>query len=161
MALWQYTFQVLLKKSATALSENLVFNRDEEGFDDEPYWKFNHTDKSFFSALSKILPKVKSWSYEIDLYGDQESNCFEVLHDKDNAVISVSFRIDFTSNYESVLNSIIEFCIFNGLIILDESLNVVYLNYEVVKSIIMNSHQAKMYNILTNRQLKNTGNNDS
>ncbi len=148
MALWQYTFYVLPKESVEVLSPDYHFKKDEDGFDDAPYWKLNPVHKDFFYSLNKILPTNKSWSNEIDLYGNQESNCFEILFKNKNTV-SVSFRIDFTSKYESVLAKIIEYCLQRGLIIIDEDLMIVPLNIETIKAIIENSPQIKKYNKLS------------
>jgi hypothetical protein len=152
MAVWQYTFQVLPRESVNTFAEDFFFNRKDEVFDDEPYWKKYPLKKNFFSKIDSILKKAKSWSNDINLYGNQESNCFEVLSDSEDYVLSVSFRIDFTSNYESVLSYIIEFCSLKGLIILDEELNVVSLNYEQVQSVIRNSPQLKWYNELSKKK---------
>lgn len=150
MSIQQYTFQVLLKESVESLSEEFIFLRGKDGFDDEPFWKFKPINKSFFLNIKNILKICTSWSNEIDLYGNQDSNCFEVWYDgESNNVISASFRIDFISDYESILSRIIEFCILNGLIILDEDLNRVPLNFESVKNIIDNAPQVKRYNELS------------
>lgn len=149
MAIWQYTFQVLPKESVNALPEYFLFNHTNEGFDDELYWKKYPLKISFFDTINSILQKTESWSSDIDLYGNLESNCFEVLSDNDGNTLSVSFRIDFTSNYESILSHIIEFCGLNGLIILDENLNILPWNYEQVESVISNSSRVKKYNELS------------
>jgi hypothetical protein len=81
------------------------------------------------------------------MYGSEESNRFEVLCENNN-VVSVSFRIDFTTEYEIVLRQILEFCILKGLAILDESLRVVPLSFEAAKSVVDNSVQIKKYNKL-------------
>lgn len=151
MALWQYTFQVLPKESVEVLPSNHHFEKDESGFDDEPYWKLNPINKNFFHSVQEILPKNKSWSNEIELYGNQESNCFEILFDCKGEVLSASFRIDFRSSYEKILSQIIEFCLLNGLVILNEDLNVVPLNSEQVQNIIENSPQVKRYNELSSK----------
>ena len=149
MALWQYTFQVLTKESFDSLSKDIGFSIEDSCFDNEIYWQYKSIDKSFFAGIKSILRKNKSWSNEIDLYGNQDSNCFEVLFDKwNNIVLSASFRIDFTSNYESTLSQIIEFCILNDLVILDENLNTVPLNVCTVKHIIENAPQIGKYNEL-------------
>lgn len=148
MAIWQYTFQVLPKESINTLTNDSFFNSADEGFDDELLWKQYPLKKGFFNKINSILKKTKSWSSDIDLYGNQESNCFEVLSDSEGNAISVSFRIDFTSNYEFILSHVIEFCGLNGLLILDEGLNIVPWNYEQVKNIIKNSPQVKKYNEL-------------
>jgi hypothetical protein len=85
---------------------------------------------------------------EIDLYGNQESNFFQVIFEN-NIVLSVSFRIDYTSNYEPILNQIVEYCLHRGLIILDEDLNLVPFNLETFAGIIYNSPQVKMYKKLS------------
>lgn len=149
MALWQYTFHVLPGESV-ALSPLLNFKEDQDGFDDEPFWRYSRLERSFFYKIDNILPKRKSWSSEIDLYGNPESNCFEVLFEE-NYVSSVSFRIDFTNNYEKVLIDLIEFCILHSLIILNEELEVAPLNFELIKKIIENSSQVKKYNKLLDR----------
>jgi hypothetical protein len=149
MALWQYTFYVLPKESIQKLSPDLHFVTDNDGFDDAPFWLDQQIDKSFFSAIAKILPKGISWSNNIDLYGDQESNCVEVLS-KVNLVVSVSLRIDFTSNYQNILIQLIEFFIFNGLVIIDEELNLLPNNLLTIEEKINTSLQYKKYKKLSN-----------
>jgi hypothetical protein len=147
MALWQYTFLVLTKESFESINQDILFSIVDNEFDDEPFWQMHLINKSLFEEIGNILKKRKSWSNNIELYGNQESNCFEVLYDsKTNFVISVSFRIDFTSDFEDILIHIIEFCILKCLIILDENLNVVPLNIEAFKDIIKNAPQKKEYN---------------
>lgn len=151
MALWQYTFQVLPKESIEVLSPYHYLKKGESGFDDEPYWKLNPVNKIVFHSIQEILPKNKSWSNEIELYGNLESNCFEVLFDNKGEVLSASFRIDFRSSYEKILSQIIEFCILNGLVILNEDLSVVPLNAEQVQNIIEDSPQVRRYNELSSK----------
>lgn len=155
MAIWQYTFHVLHKESVSSLSNDYFFNHDDEGFDDELFWRKYPLKKNFFYEINSVLKRATSWSNYIDLYGNQESNCFEVLFDERDNVLSVSFRIDFRSNYKSIVRHIIEFCILNGLIILDEDLNIAPLNYEQVENIIETSSQVKKYNELSEKG-KNT-----
>lgn len=110
--------------------------------------------RSDFNEINLTLKKSNSWSNDIDLYGKVESNCFEVISDDEDNVVSVSFRIDFRSRYESILRFIIEFCSLNGLIILDEDITIIPLNFELIKSKIENSRQIKIYNELSNEKKK-------
>jgi len=144
MALWQYTFQLIEKKSFQELSPKKVFTEDNF-FDEEPYWILSHKQKDLFSDIGLILKKNISWSKSIDLYGIQDSNCLEVYFDDSNYITSASFRIDFRNSYENILREIIEFCIVKKLIIIDEGLNDVQLNYEYIDNIIKLSNQRKMY----------------
>lgn len=149
MAIWQYTFQVLTKDSFNSIGSPMV--TEGSWFDEEPYWQHKSIERYLFSNLESILGKGKSWSDKIDVYGDLESNCFEVLFDDQcSTVLSASFRINFISDYEDILRRIIEFCLLNGLVILDENLHIVPLNVETVKSIIENATQVRKYNKLLN-----------
>lgn len=144
MALWQYTFHLLPKEGFDSL-DKLCPLISEDGFVDEPYWNFNPLHKSCFFAIDAILEKGISWSKEMDLYGDEDSNCFEVLFDSElNNVLSVYFR----SDYNDILREINEFCILNGFIILDEKLTIVPLNFEFINQIIKHAPQVKVYNNL-------------
>lgn len=144
MALWQYTFQLIEKKSFQELSPKKAFTEDNF-FDEEPYWIFSHKQKDLFLEIEYILKKNTSWSKSIDLYGEQESNCLEVFFDDLDYITSASFRIDFTSSYEMILRALIGFCISKELVIIDENLNTVVLNYEYINNIIHSSHQRKTY----------------
>lgn len=148
MALWQVGFFVLPNES---LGPGDKFElSDEHSFDDAPFWRSEKVNPNFFDPINRILPRAKSWGDYLILYGNENSNRFEVVFE--NCIVeSVSFRIDFTSNYESVLSELIEFFILNGLIVLDESLNLLPLNFEAIKSGIENSHQVKKYRELSNQ----------
>lgn len=144
MALWQYNFQLIEKISLDDLSNKQLFI--EDGFlDEEPYWIYSHKHKSLFSEMDHILKKNKSWSNSIDLYGEQDSNCLEVYFDDSDYITSASFRIDFRNHYENILENIIVFCSLKELVIIDEKLNNVQLNYEYIDNIIKSSKQRKIY----------------
>lgn len=151
MAIWQYSFLVIPK---------IVFNNggiksylDEDGFlDDEACWLIQPNKVDFFNSIEKILPRNSSWSNEIILFGNQESNCFEVYKNECNEVVSVSFRIDYTSEYEGILRSIIEFMAMNELVILDEKLELVDNNFVAIRSLIEQSDQQAALEKLSNKK---------
>ncbi|MBP6238071.1 MAG: hypothetical protein KA536_18105 [Saprospiraceae bacterium] len=144
MALWQYTFQILPKKSFSVLKRDKQLFDENNLFDDEQYWKYEPINKNYFEGVGQLLMKGKSWSKEINLFGSEKSNCLEILFDVQTGNIkSVSLRIDFTSEFELVLRGIIDFCIYKELIILDEELQMAPLNFESISYIINNSHQFK------------------
>lgn len=123
---------------------------EEFTFDDAQFWKEHKTAVEYFEDIGRLLPKTKSWASYITLYGSENSNRLEIFSEN-NIIESVSFRIDFTSDYEAVLQGIIEFCILKGLIILDEKLQVMPLNYEIAKSIIELAPQVRKYNELKHK----------
>lgn len=145
MALWQIGFFVLPKESIEYIDSFKV--SEEHTFDDAPYWEAKQISPSLFNPIGLFLPQGKSWAPYLTMYGDENSNRFAVISEND-IVESVSFRIDFTSDYEKIVNEIIEFCILNGLIIIDEELNLVPLHFESVNSSIKHAPQVKKYNDL-------------
>lgn len=150
MALWQYMFHVIPKESLNMLP-NILDDRDEYGVDDSILWKPLLINKDYFNEISRFLPISKSWSSEIILFGDQESNCFEVSFE-DEYIVSVDYRIDFRTDYDYLLSELIDFFIFNGLVILNENWEPILLNIEAIKHILKNSIQFKKYNILSNNK---------
>lgn len=142
MALWQVGFFVLPGNCISEISSLEI--SDEFFFDDAPFWEAHKTDVAYFKEIGLFLPETKSWSNQITLYGNQDSNRFQISSENET-VVSVSFRIDFTSDYDMVFRSIIEFCALKGLIILNENLEVVPLNYESARHVIENAPQVELY----------------
>lgn len=151
MALWQYQFHIIPKKNFEVLFGDAYFEEfNDELFDDEPYWKLSQFKKEKFSSIQKFLPRNKSWSNEIELYGNTDSNCLEVYFDRYNHVSSVSFRLDFQTDYQKILDELILLCIQNELLILDEKRNVVPYDLKIINQIINSSDQVKIYQKLLN-----------
>jgi hypothetical protein len=151
MALWQYSFFVLPK---TALQSEFFYEQVEDGlqlFDSDPYWQNAKFPCNNFSELEVILPKGQSWSEELTIYGNNDSNCLKVFCE-DGISFSVTLRIDFTTDYESVLRMLIEYFIRQELILLDQELHPVALNFESVKHVIESSTQVLTYRKLANNK---------
>jgi len=145
MALWQIDFFILPQD---ALNNQELFKISEEhSFDDSQFWQSLKESPSNFDSVGLFLPRSKSWASCLIMFGDETSNRFEIMASND-FVESVSFRIDFTSAYDDVLRQIIEFCILNGFIILDEKLQIVPLNFEAAKRVIEDAPQVRKYNSL-------------
>lgn len=118
---------------------------DENGLlEDDVYWAIFPTSVSLFQGVEKILPRSKSWSKDLQLFGSEESNCLEVYR-KNGYIASVSLRVDFTSDYEAFLRAITEFIYLKELLLLDESNNVLAANYLSIRTMIENSQQFKKY----------------
>ena len=147
MALWQIDFFVLPKSNI----EEVKLGFQEYGFDDAPFWENVCMPKLFFDPISSILPIGKSWRKSIIMYGTENSNRMEIFGITD-IVESVSLRIDFTIKYESILSQLIEFFILNGLMVLDQELNLVPLNLESFKAVIENAPQVRKYRLLARQE---------
>lgn len=148
MALWQNTFYVLPKQKALEISPALIFAKSEDGFDDSVFWIGGKFKTDFFYPINNFLPQLKS-SYKGSIaFGDFTSNCFEIFHEN-GYVVSVSFRIDYRSHYENILDKILEFLLIHGFIIIDENLEVMPLNLDSIKEKIEGSPQYAKYKKLS------------
>ena len=150
MAIWQYNLTVLPKSIFDKEYFSLEQFIDEDGFlDDESCWLTEPTRANFFNEIEHFLPRNKSWSTNIILFGNQNSNRFEIYKNVDDFVISVSFRIDYTSEYEDILRAIISFIEMRKLVILDEEMRLLDSNFVTIKSHIEASNQRKAYEDLS------------
>ena len=66
-------------------------------------WEHANIHKEDFMQVNSFLPKTKSWSEYLDIYGNTDSNCLEVFFDRENRITSVSLRIDFRNDYNKIL----------------------------------------------------------
>ena len=93
----------------------------------------------------------RSWSNSVDQYGDIDSNCVEVSFENE-MVESVSFRLNYLINYESVLREMFDFCVRGQFVLIDEDLELVPLNLESIDAIIKQSAQLQVYQKLSGNE---------
>lgn len=147
MALWQNTFIIIPSESLKIINE-VEFDEDNL-FDDSILWKERDYKISSFDSIDLIFTKAESWSESLLIWGDIHSNCFKVFTEN-GEVSSVSFRIDFTSEYEFVLSEIIQFCIISNFSILDIELTQIPLNLVSIKADIDSYNKSNKYIKLLN-----------
>ena len=144
MAIWQCEFFILPKSDTYDLQYDSQYS-DIRLFEDDKYWKKAKIKKEIFSEISCLLKPEKSWSNEIDLYGNENGNRLEVLFDANNIIESVTFRIDFRSEYGTVLRGIISLCEKNGFCIMDGNLNNLKLSFNAIKETINKSEKQRIF----------------
>ncbi len=140
----QYEFYVIERQSLKDLSMAQQFVEGEY-FNIKPFWVYSRQGKGLFSEMHWILKKNKSWSDEIDLYGIQESSCLEVYFDENDYIESVVLRIDFSQPFEFILKGFITFCISKDLVIIDENLHKLPLDFELFAKVIQSSERWEKY----------------
>ncbi|TLV02480.1 hypothetical protein [Dyadobacter luticola] len=146
MAIWQYHF--ILVPAASIDTVNFDDFQTSDGLvDDERFWTVFPMDVSAFMPIKTFIPQKQSWSENIVQFGELDKSCCEIFME-DQRVVSVRFRVDFTSDYSSLLDSMIEFCLFNGISILDEHLSSVPLNALAIALLMQDSPQFHMMNKL-------------
>ncbi len=127
MGSWQKRFFILPEESlyTQKAKKILIYRKGQINLiEDDLLWLDYPTNRDKFFEFSKILKISKSWSESIDLYGDLDSHCLEVMFDENNIVLSVNLRLDFSAEYKVILDFIESFCKKNNFIILTDKLEV-------------------------------------
>ncbi|MCI5090544.1 hypothetical protein [Phaeodactylibacter sp.] len=149
MAIWQYTFLVVPQHSVSSKSFEPQY--DEDGlFEDNVFWSSISASTSLFEDFEKILPKGKSWSKDLLIFGNEESNCLEVYRENDQ-VASVSLRVDYSCDYEVFLREVIEFFHSKKLAVIDENHQFLEVSYPSIKNAIDESPLNKRYRALSSK----------
>jgi hypothetical protein len=136
MAIWQYTFELIPKEDLSLLSDNIEL----ESYSKFNFWEGGGLDFEYFTPITQLLPMGKSWHKDIRIYGNEDSNCIKLVTEN-NKIVEVIIRIDFRSDYSNLLSTIIEFCKFNSLVLLDERFTVMSLNEINIDYVIKSSSQ--------------------
>ncbi len=144
IAIWRCEFFILPKSDTYDLQYDRQYGNIKL-FEDDKYWKKAKIKKEIFSEISHLLKPEKSWSNEIDQYGSENGNRLEVLFDANNIIESVTFRIDFRSEYEAVLRGIISLCEKNGFCIIDGNLKNLKLSFSAIKETINKSKNKEFF----------------
>lgn len=146
MSVYQNTYFVVPRKGNYNLFEGLNLNSfiEEDGFfEDDLFWenlKYKYGDIE--SYLLSVLEVGKSWSKDLKIFGNIDLNSLEILLEN-NFVVSLSFRVNFKTDYSSFLKEVIEFCKLNDFLIVDNDLNTLVLEHGQINNNIINS---KAYN---------------
>lgn len=140
----QYEFYLVERQSFEDLSAAKEFVEGKY-FNAEPFWIYSYKHKNLFSEVEKILERNKSWDQQRDLYGDQDSSCLEVLFDKEESIESVVLKIDFGISYVGILIEILWLFRKNDLVIIDENLHELPLDFKIIDRVIQSSKRWEKY----------------
>lgn len=140
MAIWQYSFSIVPKEDLNAIGCSQFI--EKEKYYSHDFWQNRCTVSEYQTQLNDILPKGSSWSSSITLFGQEDSNNIEIVTNE-NVIVEMSFRLDFRST--TILDKVIEFCIYNGLALITEDFFVIPLNSEIIMSVVKNSRQYKKF----------------
>ena len=156
MSIYQNTYFIIPREGNYSLFEGInlkSFLEDEYMFEDDLFWenlKYNY--ENYKKQFSDIFEIGESWSENIKNFGDNELNCLSVIVE-DRLIVSISFRINFKTDYSSFIERLIEFCINNDFLIVDNDLNILDLDSKSIEDNILGSNAYKRY-----RKFGNGGN---
>jgi hypothetical protein len=93
MAVWQ--FQATLVPFATAVDHGLLpgHRLSDAQREEIAWWSGKTVAVEKLQQLSKVLPAGKSWTEELEVFGDLETTCVTIFSDR-GAVVEVNARLD-------------------------------------------------------------------
>lgn len=142
MAIWQHTFHLLPGDSLQ--QEGIPVISDDGFLNDDILWEGHSIGAEILPQLSKILPEGKSWSPNLKVFGNLESNCIEVLFE-DNQICAFSFRIDFLHFQPTWIEPLLELCAQLKLVVITEENYILPIDYGQILAVIKQSQGYKKY----------------
>jgi len=142
MSVYQNTYFIVPKEGNYTLFEGLNLNSfmEEDGlFEDDLFWEnLNYQYKKYEKYLINNFEIGESWSKYLKIFGDNDINCLKVFVE-DGLIASVSYRINFKTDYSNFLEKVIDFCKLNNFLITDNELNILSLDIETLNNNILKS----------------------
>lgn len=140
MATWQFTFNLIPNPWIKNPNNSIDKLYDDEGILD-PYlaWE-NNQPKNLDALCNEILNQTTSWSKDLKIWGDTETNDIQVFYEN-SLIESISIRLDVREINKPFLLKIINFVNeLNCLLHLSESKEIIEPNYCIVVENIMKSN---------------------
>ena len=147
MSIYQNTYFIVPRRSEYILFEglNLKSFLQDNLFEDDLFWSKSRVELEYLQLyLKENFGEDTSWSKTLKIYGNHETNSIELVIEG-KFVFSISFRVNFITDYSTFLLNLIKFCELNDFLIIDNDLNVLPLDYNVIKDNILNSKAYKNY----------------
>ncbi|WP_421829162.1 hypothetical protein [Larkinella sp.] len=122
MAIWQYQLFVIPGEEINSyFGDNLFI--DNNALNEINWWKYRQLTINNFNIFKSFLPLKQSWSSDIILFGDESSNCIELLMDN-NIIVEISIRIDVRNNYKEFVLALCDFSQKYGCVLLNDTLKI-------------------------------------
>ncbi|RCR65968.1 hypothetical protein [Larkinella punicea] len=135
MAIWQYQLFVVPEEETNSyFGDNLFINNN--ALNEINWWKYRQLSIDNFNNFKSFLPLKQSWSSDIILFGDESSNCIELLIDN-NRIIEISIRIDVRNDYKEFVYALCDFAQTYGCVLLNDTLKVLSSTVKLIEHDIM------------------------
>lgn len=93
MAIWQFKLR-LIPESAVRAKFGIVPISIPQELEDFAWWSDVQPPAGFETSIDAILPRTKSWSKEMLIWGNERSSAALVCYDSNRKIEDVEFRID-------------------------------------------------------------------
>jgi hypothetical protein len=143
MALWQYQLFLVPEEEVASYFKNDV-SISQNAFNEIGWWRYRQLGIASFYFFEEILPVNESWSKDIILFGNESSNCIELLINR-NLITEVCVRIDLRVDYKQLLHLLCEFSNKNNCILLNSDLKMIRPDFQRVEADIISYPRYKSF----------------
>ncbi|MBL6990993.1 MAG: hypothetical protein ISR65_14505 [Bacteriovoracaceae bacterium] len=145
MAAWQFSIKLVSRKELSEKFKAIPNIMDNNSYDELKGWGRNYPHKEIYDILSKELPKNKSWSTDIQLWGKEDTHCFELLYEKGD-LEEISARIDLRNFNDNLIHLISRLSSLLDAIAICESGKIIEASYKDIMKEISVSNANKFLN---------------
>jgi hypothetical protein len=131
MATWQYDIYLVPRDAQMKVDD--IFHRTDDGceIDTSPWWSHYDKNHALAEALSRILPASRSWTPDIQTWGDDDGDRIDLMRSGD-AIDEVYIRIDARHINNNFLSQIAALAREFDLIGVTEDQCIIELTFEVL-----------------------------
>ena len=102
MAIWQIPIELVPEKWAEENEYRTSLLYDEDGYDTTCAWIENQPTEDLDVIFSNLLPKAKSWSEDLVIWGSDKKHDISVW-EEEGVITSIGLRIDLRENITSLM----------------------------------------------------------
>lgn len=109
MAVWQFQIKVVPKVVAEASSFRPGMMLTEEQRESVAWWGNYSIPPSLLQTVEPVLPPGKTWSNDLEVFGDLEKSCVTIWRER-ALLVDVHFRFDLREVSSELLETAVRFC---------------------------------------------------
>lgn len=136
MAIWQYQIFIVPNEEINSYFPEEI-NISYDDLNEINWWKYRQLTINKFDSIRALLPERKSWTDEIILFGDDNSDCVTISLE-DTKIFEISARLDLRTDYRQFARILCEFAQENDCIFLTDDLRILIPDFQLVKNDIEN-----------------------
>jgi hypothetical protein len=138
MATWQFDFHFLPAEMVRRRYGAVPVTMTREDLDDVTWWEGFEQRDGLEAEVSRFLPRSQSWSADIQMWGDEDGDRFDVCLEA-GRVVSVFGRVDVRRMSLPFLSSVVELARKLDLLILTQDNHVLRPSFKELVSAIRRS----------------------
>lgn len=142
MATWQYGFKVVPRRQLLMKDGKAPLALTDAERESLPTWDLGTLREPLYTLIESRLPRCKSWSESIEIWGEDDKTCIELFKEKDGTV-ELSVRLDLRHLEREIIDMLQKVTSLLGALVIGEDGKIFTLNHEELKQQLQTSSAFK------------------